>query len=102
VPVNLLALVRQLIRAFRGLPTELLLDVLVVLLLPPLVLLVSLVPVSLLLLPPLVLLVSLVPVSLLLGFARAGELRAPAVTRIIAVRTTMIASVVVFIYITPR
>ena len=89
VPVSLLALVRQLISAFRGLPTELLLDVLVVLLLPPLVLLVSLVPVSLLL------------VSLLLA-ARAAEFRAPAVTRIIAVRTTMIANVVVFIYITPR
>jgi len=74
------------------LPTELL-DVLV----PPLVLLV----------PPLVLLVSLVPVSLLLELvsllaAKAGELKAPAVIRIIAVRTTMIANVVVFIYITSR
>jgi fumarate reductase subunit D len=52
-----------------------------------------LVPVSLL----------LVPVSLLLlvlGFAKAGELKAPAVTRIIAVKTTMIVNVVVFIYIT--
>jgi fumarate reductase subunit D len=45
----------------------------------------------------------LVPVSLLLlvlGFAKAGELKAPAVTRIIAVRTTMIVNVVIFIYIT--
>jgi hypothetical protein len=47
-----------------------------------------------------VLLVSLVPVSLLLFAAKAGELRAPAVTRIIAVRTTVIANVIVFMYIT--
>jgi hypothetical protein len=95
VPVNLLELVRQLISDFSCVDTELL--PLLVLLLPPLVLLlpplVLLLP-SLLLLPPLVL---LLPSFLA---AKAGELKAPAVTRIIAVRTTMIANVVVFIYIT--
>jgi hypothetical protein len=85
VPVDLLVLVKQLISDFSCLLTVLLVPVLVV---PEL-----LVPVSLL----------LVPVSLLLlvlGFAKAGELKAPAVTRIIAVRTTMIVNVVIFIYIT--
>jgi hypothetical protein len=85
VPVDLLVLVKQLISDFSCLLTVLLVPVLVV---PEL-----LVPVSLL----------LVPVSLLLlvlGFAKAGELKAPAVTRIIAVKTTMIVNVVVFIYIT--
>ena len=85
VPVDLLVLVKQLISDFSCLLTVLLVVVLVV---PEL-----LVPVSLL----------LVPVSLLLlvlGFAKAGELKAPAVTRIIAVRTTMIVNVVIFIYIT--
>jgi hypothetical protein len=93
VPVDLLVLVKQLISDFSCLLTVLLVPVLVV---PEL-----LVPVSLLLVPVSLL---LVPVSLLLlvllGFAKAGELKAPAVTRIIAVRTTMIATVVDFIYIT--
>ena len=39
----------------------------------------------------------LVPV---IGFAKAGELKAPAVTRIIAVRTTMIVNVFIFMHIT--
>jgi hypothetical protein len=101
VPVNLLELVRQLISDFSCADTELV--PLLVLLLPPLVLLL---PPLVLLLPPLVLLlVSLLLVSLLLVSedffaAKAGELKAPAVTRIIAVRTTMIATVVDFIYIT--
>jgi hypothetical protein len=93
VPVDLLVLVKQLISDFSCLLTVLLVPVLVV---PEL-----LVPVSLLLVPVSLL---LVPVSLLLlvllGFAKAGELKAPAVTRIIAVRTTMIVNVVIFIYIT--
>jgi hypothetical protein len=86
VPVDLLVLVKQLISDFSCLLTVLLVPVLVV---PEL-----LVPVSLLLVPVSLLLL------VLLGFAKAGELKAPAVTRIIAVRTTMIANVVVFIYIT--
>jgi hypothetical protein len=100
VPVDLLVLVKQLISDFSCLLTVLLVPVLVV---PELLVPVSLllVPVSLLLVPVSLL---LVPVSLLLlvllGFAKAGELKAPAVTRIIAVRTTMIVNVVIFIYIT--
>jgi hypothetical protein len=106
MPVDLLVLVKQLISDFSCLLTVLLVPVLVV---PELLVPVSLllVPVSLLLVPVSLLLVPvsllLVPVSLLLlvlGFAKAGELKAPAVTRIIAVRTTMIANVVIFIYIT--
>jgi hypothetical protein len=106
MPVDLLVLVKQLISDFSCLLTVLLVPVLVV---PELLVPVSLllVPVSLLLVPVSLLLVPvsllLVPVSLLLlvlGFAKAGELKAPAVTRIIAVRTTMIVNVVIFIYIT--
>jgi hypothetical protein len=50
----------------------------------------------------LLLLVPLVSLLLVLGFAKAGELKAPAVTRIIAVRTTMIVNVVIFMYITAK
>ena len=92
MPVDLLVLVKQLISDFSCLLTVLV--VVPVLVVPELLLPVSLLLVSVFLL--------LVPVSLLLillGFAKAGELKAPAVTRIIAVRTTMIANVVVFIYI---
>jgi hypothetical protein len=97
-PVSLLALVRQLISAFRGLPTELLaLELLVeALLLVPL-----LVPLESLLLVGLESLLLVGLESLLsVDFAKAGELKAPAVTRIIVVRTTVIANVIVFIYIT--
>ena len=86
--------------------TELLLLPLVPPLVPVSLLLEPLVPVSLLLEPLVPVSLSLeplVPVSLLLDLAaKAGEFKAPAVTRIIAVRTTMIANVVVFIFITPR
>jgi hypothetical protein len=92
VPVDLLVLVKQLISDFSCLLTVLLVPVLVV---PEL-----LVPVSLLLVPVSLLLVPVSLLLLVLGFAKAGELKAPAVTRIIAVRTTMIANVVIFIYIT--
>jgi hypothetical protein len=92
VPVDLLVLVKQLISDFSCLLTVLLVPVLVV---PEL-----LVPVSLLLVPVSLLLVPVSLLLLVLGFAKAGELKAPAVTRIIAVKTTMIVNVVVFIYIT--
>jgi hypothetical protein len=92
VPVDLLVLVKQLISDFSCLLTVLLVPVLVV---PEL-----LVPVSLLLVPVSLLLVPVSLLLLVLGFAKAGELKAPAVTRIIAVRTTMIVNVVIFIYIT--
>jgi hypothetical protein len=92
MPVDLLVLVKQLISDFSCLLTVLLVPVLVV---PEL-----LVPVSLLLVPVSLLLVPVSLLLLVLGFAKAGELKAPAVTRIIAVRTTMIANVVIFIYIT--
>jgi hypothetical protein len=93
VPVALLILVKQLITDFSCLLT--------VLLAPPLVVPELLLPVSLLLLPVSLL---LLPVSLLLvlGFAKAGELKAPAVTRIVAVRTTMIVNVVILMYITAK
>jgi hypothetical protein len=99
VPVDLLVLVKQLITDFSCLLTVLVVPVLVVpeLLLVPVSLL--LVSVSLLLVPVSLLLVSVSLLLIVLGFAKAGELKAPAVTRIIAVRTTMIANVVVFIYI---
>jgi len=99
VPVDLLVLVKQLISDFSCLLTVLLVPVLVV---PELLVPVSLllVPVSLLLVPVSLLLVPVSLLLLVLGFAKAGELKAPAVTRIIAVKTTMIANVVVFIYIT--
>jgi hypothetical protein len=100
VPVALLVLVKQLITDFSCLLT--------VLLAPPLVVPELLLPVSLLLLPVSLLLLPvsllLLPVSLLLvlGFAKAGELKAPAVTRIVAVRTTMIVNVVILMYITAK
>ena len=99
VPVDLLVLVKQLISDFSFLLTVLVVPVLEVpeLLLVPVSLL--LVSVSLFLVPVSLLLVSVSLLLIILGFAKAGELKAPAVTRIIAVKTPMIANVVVFIYI---